>query len=62
VHLKYLRTPGRKADVNRKRTEKGREITRLRATIADIISENRDIKKNLENARRGWYRDEITLI
>ena len=36
---------GRKIDENRIRNEKDSEIARLKATIADVVSENMEIKK-----------------
>ena len=36
---------GRKVDEDRIRTEKDREIARLKATIADVVQENLEIKK-----------------
>ena len=42
---------GRKLDEDRIREEKDKEIARLKATIADVVSENLEIKKKrLENA------------
>jgi transposase-like protein len=44
---------GRKVDEDRIRMEKDREIARLKATIADIVSENLEIKKRIgERLRR----------
>ena len=36
---------GRKVDEDRIRSEKDREIERLKATIAEVVQENLDIKK-----------------
>ena len=41
---------GRKVDEDRIRAEKDHEIARLKATIAEIVQENLEIKKRLENA------------
>ncbi len=41
---------GRKLDEDRIREEKDKEIARLKATIAEIVQENLEIKKRLENA------------
>ncbi len=41
---------GRKVDEDRIMAEKDDEIARLKATIADVVSENLEIKKRLENA------------
>ena len=41
---------GRKVDVDRIRAEKDNEIARLKATIAEVVQENLDIKKRLESA------------
>ena len=38
---------GRKVDEDRIRTERDREIVRLKATIADVVSENLEIKKKI---------------
>ena len=38
---------GRKADEDRIMTEKDDEIARLKATIADVVSENLEIKKKI---------------
>ena len=38
---------GRKVDEDRIRTERDREIARLKATIADVVSENLEIKKKI---------------
>jgi transposase len=38
---------GRKVDEDRIRSEKDREIERLKATIAEVVQENLDIKKRL---------------
>ena len=38
---------GRKVDEDRIRSEKDREIVRLKATIADVVSENLEIKKKI---------------
>ena len=40
---------GRKVDEDRIRTERDREIVRLKATIADVVSENLEIKKKFGN-------------
>ena len=40
---------GRKVDEDRIRTERDREIARLKATIADVVSENLEIKKKFGN-------------
>ncbi len=53
---------GRKIDENRIRNEKDSEIARLKATIADVVSENMEIKKRLEIACRGGDRYEIPLL
>ena len=47
---------GRKIDENRIRNEKDSEIARLKATIADVVSENMEIKKKIGDRllRRGW--------
>ena len=37
---------GRKVDEERIRAEKDREIARLKATIADVVSDNLEIKKS----------------
>ena len=37
---------GRKMDEDRIRAEKDRKIARLKATIADVVSENLEIKKS----------------
>ena len=37
---------GRKVDEERIRAEKDREIARFKATIADVVSENLEIKKS----------------
>ena len=46
---------GRKIDENRIRNEKDSEIARLKATIADVVSENMEIKKKIGDRlqRRG---------
>ena len=46
---------GRKVDEDRIRTERDREIARLKATIADVVSENLEIKKKIGERlmRRG---------
>ena len=44
---------GRKIDEDRIRPEKDIEIARLKETIAEIVSENLEIKKRLEIACRG---------
>ena len=41
---------GRKADEDRIRMKKDREIESLKATIAEVVQENLEIKKRLENA------------
>ena len=41
---------GRKVDEDRIMAEKDDEIARLKATIAEIVQENLEIKKRLENA------------
>ena len=38
---------GRKIDEDRIRAEKDKEIARLKATIADVVSENLEIKKKI---------------
>ena len=44
---------GRKVDEDRIRVEKDKEIARLKATIADVVSENLEIKKKIgERLRR----------
>ena len=53
---------GRKIDENRIRNEKDSEIARLKATIADVVSENMEIKKRLEIACPGEDRYEIPLL
>lgn len=47
---------GRKMDEDRIRAEKDKEIARFRATIADVVSENLEIKKS----SRGLQRRERT--
>ena len=49
----------RMMDEDRIRAEKDREIARLKATIADVVSENLEIKKRVENACRGGGRYDI---
>ncbi len=45
---------GRKVDEDRIRAEKDREIARLKASTADVVSENLDIKKSsIGLQRRG---------
>ena len=46
---------GRKIDENRIRNEKDSEIARLKATIADVVSENMETKKKIGDRlpRRG---------
>ena len=46
---------GRKIDENRRRNAKDSEIARLKATIADVVSENMDIKRKIGDRlpRRG---------
>ena len=53
---------GRKIDENRIRNEKDSEIARLKATIADVVSENMEIKKILEIACLGEDGYEIPLL
>ena len=48
---------GRKVDEDRIRTERDREIVRLKATIADVVSENLEIKK--KNGDRLQRREQI---
>ena len=44
---------GRKVDEDRIRMEKDREIARLKATIAEVVQENLEIKKRIgERLRR----------
>ena len=53
---------GRKVDEDRIMTEKDDEIAMLKATIADVVSENLEIKKKIGERlqRRGGY--EIPLL
>ena len=53
---------GRKIDEDRIREEKDIEIARLKETIAEIVSENLEIKKRLEIACRGGGRYEISFL
>ena len=53
---------GRKVDEDRIRAGKDREIARLKATIAEVVQENLEMKKNLENACRGGNRYEISFL
>jgi transposase-like protein len=53
---------GRKLDEDRIRSEEDREIERLKATIAEVVQENLDIKKNLEIACRGGKGLEISFL
>ena len=52
---------GRKVDEERIRSEKDREIARLKATIADVVSENLEIKKSWRGLQRR-DRYEIPLL
>ena len=42
---------GRKVDEDRIRVEKDKEIARLKATIADVVSENLEIKKSSKGSQ-----------
>ena len=53
---------GGKIDEDRIKAEKDNEIARLRATIAEVVQENLEIKNRLENDCRGVDRYEITLL
>jgi len=53
---------GRNVDEDRIRSEKDREIERLKATIAEVVQENLEIKKRLENACRGGKGLEISFL
>ena len=53
---------GRKIDENRIRNGKDSKIARLKATIADVVSENMEIKKRLGIACLGEDRYEIPLL
>ncbi len=48
---------GRKVDEDRIRSEKDRETERLKATIADVVQENLEIKK--KNGDRLQRREQI---
>ena len=52
----------RKMDEDRIRAEKNNEIARLKVTIADVETENMEIKKRLGNACSGGNGHEITLL
>ncbi|MCL4341575.1 MAG: hypothetical protein M1431_05735 [Candidatus Thermoplasmatota archaeon] len=54
--LEIFENRGRKVDEYRIMAEKDDEIASLKATIADVVSENLEIKKRLENACRGGGR------
>jgi transposase-like protein len=43
---------GRKVDEDRIRTEKDQEIARLKATIAEVVQENLEIKKHSRGLQR----------
>ncbi len=47
---------GRKVDEDRIRSEKDREIERLKATIAEVVQENLDIKKKFGDRLQGRER------
>ena len=45
---------GRKVDEERIRAEKDRQIASLKATIADVVTENLRIKKSSRSLQRRW--------
>ena len=53
---------GRKIDENRIRNEKDSEIARLKATIADVVSENMEIKKKIGDRLPWSDRYEIPFL